>query len=142
MQLERDIGRAEINRDYGFLETVEADELVFTLENGSLFTKQQDIDGWKSAPSDFKILTYDVDDMNVLLYGRVAVVRGRIMETGEVKYKAYTRRYRFTDTFVWRAGKWQLAASHLSTLTKPQVATGTPDSKNERMVLVTEGMII
>lgn len=34
MQLERDIGQAEIKRDYAFLERVEADELVFTLENG------------------------------------------------------------------------------------------------------------
>ena len=88
MQLERDIGQAEINRDYAFLEKVEADELVFTLENGSSFTKQQDIEGWKTAPADFKVLTYDVGDMTVLLYDSVAVVRGRIVETGRRQGKA------------------------------------------------------
>src|SRR5437868_4898830 len=43
MQLERDIGDANIRRDKAFFERVEADEFVFTDSGGGITTKAEDV---------------------------------------------------------------------------------------------------
>ena len=79
MQLERDIGRANVERDAAFFERVEADEFIFTDSGGGLTTKKEDVDGVrKPANPDVKLLAYDVDDMQVRVYGETAVVTGSV----------------------------------------------------------------
>jgi len=115
MQLERDIGRANVERDAEFFERVEADEFVFTDSGGGLTTKREDVDGVrKPANPDVKLLAYDVDDMQVRVYGETAVVTGRVTTKQNVKGEERTGRSRFTDVFVRRDGRWQLVAGHSS----------------------------
>jgi ketosteroid isomerase-like protein len=115
MQLERDIGRANVERDAAFFERVEADECVFTDSNGGLTTKKEDVDSVKGPRNpDVRLLSYDVDEMNVLLYGDTAVVTGRVTTKQNVKGEERTGRSRFTDVFVRRDGRWQLVAGHSS----------------------------
>ena len=115
MQLERDIGRANVDRDAAFFERVEADEFVFIDSNGGVTTKKEDVDGVKAAPNpDVKLLAYEVDDMRVLLYGETAVVTGRVTTRQTVKGEERTGRSRFTDVFVRRDGRWQIVAGHSS----------------------------
>ena len=115
MQLERDIGRANVERDAAFFERVEADEFVFTDSSGGLTTKKEDVDGVRKPPNpDVKLLAYDVDDMQVRLYGEAAVVTGRVTTKQNVKGEERTGRSRFTDVFVKRDGRWQLVAGHSS----------------------------
>src|SRR6185295_7410303 len=60
MQLERDIGRANIVRDYAFFERVEAEEFVFTDSNGGVTTKKEDLEGLKApANPDSRLISYD-----------------------------------------------------------------------------------
>ena len=115
MQLERDIGRANVERDAAFFERVEADEFVFIDSNGGVTTRKEDVDGVKASPNpDVKLLAYDVDDMRVLLYGDTAVVTGRVTTRQTVKGEERTGRSRFTDVFVRRDGRWQIVAGHSS----------------------------
>jgi len=115
MQLERDIGRANVERDAEFFERVEADEFVFTDSGGGLTTKREDVDGVrKPANPDVKLLAYDVDDMQVRVYGETAVVTGRVTTKQNVKGEERTGKSRFTDVFVRRDGRWQLVAGHSS----------------------------
>ncbi|HEX4440459.1 MAG TPA: nuclear transport factor 2 family protein [Thermoanaerobaculia bacterium] len=115
MQLERDIGRANVERDAAFFDRVEADEFVFTDSGGGLTTKKEDVDGVrKPANPDVKLLAYDVDDMQVRVYGETAVVTGRVTMRQNVKGEERTGRTRFTDVFVRRDGRWQLVAGHSS----------------------------
>jgi hypothetical protein len=44
-------------------------------------------------------------------YTPVAVVTGVLIVSGRNKGKAYTNRYRFTDTWLYRNGKWQAIAA-------------------------------
>ena len=82
MQLERDIGKANIDNDYVFFNRVEAEEFIFTDAGGGVTNKKQDLEGLKQAPNpDVKLMAYDVDDMNVRLYDKTAVVTGRHHET-------------------------------------------------------------
>ena len=115
VQLERDIGAANVRRDAAFFERVEADEFVFTDSGGGLTTKAEDVAGVKAPPNpDARLLAYDVDDVQVRLYGDAAVVTGRVTTRQLVKGEERTGRSRFTDVFVRRDGRWQLVAGHSS----------------------------
>jgi hypothetical protein len=115
MQLERDIGRANVDRDAAFFERVEAEEFLFTDSGGGLTTKAEDVDGVRKPPNpDVKLLAYDVDDMRVHVYGDAAVVTGRVTTRQLVKGEERTGRSRFTDVFVKRDGRWQIVAGHSS----------------------------
>jgi hypothetical protein len=119
MQLERDIGKANIDRDYNFFERVEAEEFIFTGDNGSLLTRKEDLAGLKEpANPGVKLKAYDVDEMKVTLYDKVAVITGRVTTTTTVKGTDASRQSRFTDVFVWRDGRWQIVAGHSSRLRK------------------------
>jgi len=115
MQLERDIGKANIESNYAFFDRVEAEEFIFTDAGGGITTKKQDLEGLKQpANPDVKLVAYDVDEMNVLLYDKTAVVTGRVTTKRMVKGAEAVSKSRFTDVFVWRQGRWQLVAGHSS----------------------------
>lgn len=121
MQLERDIGKANIERDYAFFDRVEADEFIFTGADGSLLNKQEDLKGLKEpANPDVTLLAYDVDEMNVLLYEKTAVVTGHVTTKRRYKGAESSSQSRFTDVFVWRDGRWQIVAGHSSRVPKPR----------------------
>jgi ketosteroid isomerase-like protein len=115
MQIERDIGKANVSRDYAFFDRVEADEFIFTDSSGGVTTKKEDLESVKGpANPNSKLLSYEVDDMKVMLYGKMAVVTGRSTLKGTNKDVAWTSQSRFTDVFVWRDNRWQLVAGHSS----------------------------
>src|SRR5437764_3553403 len=120
MQLERDIGKANVDTDYAFFDSVEAEEFVFTDAGGGVTNKKQDLEGLKQPPNpDVKLVAYDVDEMNVRLYDKTAVVTGRITTKRLVKGQTMTSQSRFTDVFVWREGRWQIVAGHSSRIRTP-----------------------
>src|ERR1044071_9948342 len=102
MQLERDIGKANLDSDYAFFDRVEAEEFIFTDAGGGVTTKKQDLEGLKQTPNpDGKLTAYEVDHMNVRWYDKTAVVPGRVPPKRLVKGQAMTSQSRFTDVFVW-----------------------------------------
>lgn len=120
MQLERDIGKANIENDYAFFERVEAEEFIFTDAAGGITTRKQDLEGLKQpANPDVKLVAYDVDEMRVMLYDKTAVVTGRVTTKRIVKGAPVTSQSRFTDVFVWRQERWQLVAGHSSRIRTP-----------------------
>jgi len=120
MQIERDIGKANVAGDAAFFERVEADEFIFTDAGGGVTNKKEDLDSLKQpANPDAKLVSYDVDDMNVRLYDKVAVVTGRVTTKRLVKGQSVTGQSRFTDVFVWRDKRWQIVAGHSSRIRTP-----------------------
>jgi len=118
-QIEREIGRANIDRNYNYFDRIEAEEFIFTGENGSITTKKEDLAGLKEAANpDYKLEAYDVDDVKVTLYDQVAVVTGRVTTKAKFKGADVTKQTRFTDVFVWRDRRWQIAAGHSSRIRK------------------------
>ncbi|MFN2481506.1 MAG: nuclear transport factor 2 family protein [Pyrinomonadaceae bacterium] len=121
MQLERDIGKANVERDAAFFERVEADEFIFTDSAGGITLKKEDVASVKApANPDSKLLSYEVDDMKVMLYDDTAVVTGRVTQRGVNKGQEWTGQSRFTDVFVWRDKRWQLVAGHSSRIPAPR----------------------
>ena len=119
MEIERQIGIANVNHDRNFFERIEADEFTFTDSNGSTTNKKEDLASMDKT-SQSLLSSYTPDDMNVHVYGNCAVVTGRITTRGSVREVEFARQSRFTDVFVRRAGRWQLVAGHSSRIPQPQ----------------------
>ena len=120
MQIERDIGQANIRRDKAYFDRIEADEFIFTGSNGGLTTKAEDLAGLDEPVGDVKLTGYDVDEMKVKVYGRTAVVWGRVTSTYKGKDRESVSRTRFTDVFIKRNGRWQIVAGQSSRIPEPK----------------------
>lgn len=120
IQVERDIGEANIKRDKAFFERVEADEFIFTDSAGGITTKAEDVASLDRPPGEFRLVSYIVDEVKVFDYGKTAVVTGRTTTVSRSKDREVTNKSRFTDVFVKRDGRWQLAAGHSSRIREPQ----------------------
>lgn len=120
MQIERDIGQANIRRDKAFFERIEADEFIFTDSGGGITTKAEDVASLDKPAGEFKLISYEVDEMKVSVYGNTAVVTGRTTTVLRGKEREITNKSRFTDVFVKRDGRWQLVAGHSSRIREPQ----------------------
>ncbi len=52
------------------------------------------------------------EDMKVHRFGTTAIVTGWLVVGGHGSQGPFSRRYRFTDTWVRRGGRWQIVAAH------------------------------
>ncbi len=120
MQIERDIGEANIKRDKAYFERIEADEFIFTDSGGGITTKAEDVASLDKPAGEFKLVSYIVDEMKVFVYGKTAVVTGRTTTVSRGKDREITNKSRFTDVFVMRSGRWQIVAGHSSRIREPQ----------------------
>jgi len=114
MQIERDIGQANIRRDKPYFEMIEADEFIFTDSSGGITSKAEDIASLDKPAGDFKLVAYDLDEMKVNIYGDTAVVTGRTKTVFRGPAPGGTRRSRINRVVVKRKGKWQIVAGHSS----------------------------
>jgi len=74
--------QSEYRQQLSFFDRVEADEFIFTDAGGGVTTKKQDLEGLKQpANPDVKLVAYDVDEMNVLLYDKTAVTKILVAES-------------------------------------------------------------
>ena len=114
MQIERDIGHANVRRDKAFFELLEAEEFIFTDSIGGLTNKAEDVGSFDKPAGETKLISYVPDEMKVNVYGGTAVVTGRVTSTYRGPKGEAVIRSRFTDVFVRRKGRWQLVAGHSS----------------------------
>ena len=114
MQIERDIGTANVRQDRAFFDRVEATEFVFVDGAGRLTTKAEDLASMARS-STTSLKSYVVDSMQVLEYGSSAVVIGRATLAGvRPDGTTYQSVSRFSDVFVWRDKRWQIVTGHSS----------------------------
>ena len=71
---------------------------------------------------DRRIESGSIDDLNVRVFGNVAVVTGRSVLAGSYQGNRASVVQRFTDVFVKRDGRWQVVASQ---------GTQVPQTKNQ-----------
>jgi ketosteroid isomerase-like protein len=107
--------QAVVDRDAGSLNRLYADDYFTTDQEGMVWYKAQDIAIDTTGHS--RLVTYKLDDLNVRLYGDVAVVTGRNISTGTILGNATKSQSRFTDVFVKRDGRWQCVTSQVTPIT-------------------------
>jgi ketosteroid isomerase-like protein len=99
-------------RDPVALDKLLADEYQGIDASGGTFNKEQDIASSKSG--DYMLQSYKFSELKVRVYGEVATVTGINVIAAAYKGRNVGGRYRFSDVFVKRDGRWQCVVSHSS----------------------------
>ena len=118
LKLGQDYTQMIKNQDAAAIERILADEYLFTNERGKVKNKTEDLANYKTSPSKFAI--FEISDQKVRVIGNGAAV-----ETGTVRFKGtgkdgkpFDGSERYTTTWVWRGGRWQIVADHTSEIKK------------------------
>jgi hypothetical protein len=109
LSLENAWNEAEKHKDTKAIDGLLAPSFVFTDSDGSFINKQEFLAN--IAAASYRPEQIVNDSMNAQPYDHAVVVTGTYREHGTEKGKAYTRRGRFTDTWIEEKGAWLCAAS-------------------------------
>lgn len=106
---EQNWAQATIKEGATAVDQYEADDILTTDPSGRVTDKAQDKTDLSS--NDLKFQSMELSDLIVHVYGNTAVAAGTNTLTGTYKGQDISGKYRFTDTWVKRNGKWQVVAS-------------------------------
>jgi len=112
MKVETEWGDAMTKRDIAALDRILGDDHSVITKDGSILTKAQEIENYKSEASSNEL--FDLEPMKVRVFGDTAVVTGGHREKSYNFGKDTSGHYRWTDIFVKRSGRWQAVASELT----------------------------
>ncbi len=109
--LEQDWNDAIFNRDKAWFEKNYAADFTSTVSpSGKLMNKAEDIAD--TVNSTDKMESCETTDMNIRVEGNTAIVTGIFRTQGkDQKGAAFDRKFRYTDTWIKREGRWQAWAS-------------------------------
>jgi ketosteroid isomerase-like protein len=108
-KLEQDWAQATMKDGVAAVDHYEADDILSTDPSGRVTDKAQDKKDLSSG--DLKFQSMEVSDLKVRVYGNTAVATGANTLKGTFKGQEISGKYRFTDTWVKRNGKWQVVAT-------------------------------
>ena len=114
IKLENEWAKSVVKLDLAFMERILADDYTWTDPAGNVHAKADEIASIKSGQG---VVTSSVnDEMKVRVYGDAAVVTGRTTQKGMMEGKEVGGQFRWTDTWVKIAGRWQCVAEHDSNI--------------------------
>lgn len=108
MKMERDAAAALTKRDIAGFGSIMAEDAVFTGPDGAVQSKAQLLADVKAG--ELVIESTNISDLKVRVFGDSAVATYATTDKGKYKGRDISGRYRWTDTFVRRGGKWQIVA--------------------------------
>jgi ketosteroid isomerase-like protein len=114
LKLQREWLDAYQAHDAAALERIEADDFTLTEGDGKVTTKAEDVASLKNAKPPQPDDAFDVEDVQVRLYGDTAVLIGRVIIRYRNRGQMVAEQYRYTDTYLRRRGRWQVVASQLT----------------------------
>lgn len=117
-ELEHKLVKAWIAGDRGTVDSILAADWSVIDLTGHVLTRTQVMQELGSG--DRRIESGSVDELNVRVFGDIAIVTGRSVLAGSYQGKRASVVQRFTDVFARRDGRWQVVASQGT-----QVATST-----------------
>lgn len=117
IQLERDWDIAFLGKDVPVIENILAEEFVATYPDGARGDRAKELS--LAAEFDQQIDSSTLDEFSVKIYGDLAVVWFTRHLVGTSQGRRLEVTYRYTDVFVWRAGRWQSVASQSTKVTAP-----------------------
>jgi hypothetical protein len=105
--LEEEWTRALVRRDTMAFKRLTAPGFVYTEDN--VVMNQREL--IKAVVTGDKVDWAGNEGMKLHDYTPVAIVTGVLVVRGRKNNKTYTNRYRFTDTWLYRNGRWQAIAA-------------------------------
>ena len=117
IELERGWNEAFYRKDVAFIDGLLADEFTATYDDGSLGDKAREL----ALTSEFnqQVESALQEDFTVRVYRETAVVRFTLQLVGIRQGERAEVRFRYTDVWVLRDGRWQCVSTH-STKVNPQ----------------------
>ena len=109
LKLEDSWAVALVRRDGATFRRLLADGFVYT-ENDRTSTREEVLHEVEAGTD--KVEAAHNEDMRVYRFGTTAAVTGWLVVRGRGAEGPFDRRYRFTDTWVRRGGRWQIVAAH------------------------------
>lgn len=101
--------KAVIDRDTATFQRTLAPGFVYT-EDSAVIGRGDLISGMATGPD--TVVSGGNEDMKVHDFGNnTAVVTGILVLSGKGKDGPFTRRYRYTDTWMFKDGRWQIVAA-------------------------------
>jgi ketosteroid isomerase-like protein len=114
--LEQAWNQAEERKDIKALNNILDDAMVYVDYDGSLRTKSEFLS--KISADNAHPQQEVTESMTARVFGNTAVVTGVYAAKGIEKGKAYARRGRFIDTWVFKNGAWLCIASQATPITR------------------------
>lgn len=111
--------RAMRTADAALYEKLLAEDYMYTNEKGDMRNKAEDIRNMTSP--DLVLTSVKASDKKFRIYRNAAVETGRYEVAGSYKGTPFTETGRYTTTWIYKDGRWQIVADHNSTL--PQATT-------------------
>ncbi|WP_080240603.1 nuclear transport factor 2 family protein [Spirosoma rigui] len=105
---ERQRFSAQVSKDYAVLEQVLANDLIYTHSNGNSDNKQSYIQSIRDGKSKYDAI--DVEELNVRVYGKTAVINGVCMVKAMNNGETINTHLRYTDVYVRNGKQWQMVA--------------------------------
>jgi ketosteroid isomerase-like protein len=109
LALESAWNHAEQSKDAAALNQLLSEDFVYTDYDGTFLDRKGFLDS--TLHNEIQQEQINNDGMAVHIYGTAAVVTGLYRDKGLDKGKPFSRRGRFTDTWIYRNRAWQCVAS-------------------------------
>jgi ketosteroid isomerase-like protein len=109
--------RAIVAKDRAAIEANMADDFRQIDGYGNVEDRKAFVEGVVSP--DLQIDPYTVEDLDVRLYGDVALLSGRTRMTGKYRGQPFTSHYRYIDVYVRRGGEWKVVSVQISRIPSP-----------------------
>jgi ketosteroid isomerase-like protein len=116
IKLENGWNDAMVKRDMATLNRVMADDWSFIDGEGTVVTKAEFLASVKSG--EYVFTSAVGDEWKVRVYIDAAVVLNRWTAKEQYKSKEVSGQYRYTDTWIKKAGRWQCVATAGTKITK------------------------
>ena len=113
-EIQQRLIKAWVSKDRQTIDSLLAEDWRVTDPAGNVLTKAQVMKELDSG--DRKLESGAINDVDVRLYGNVAVVTGRTEATGSYQGNKASVKLRFTDVFVKRSGRWRAVASQATVI--------------------------
>ena len=114
--LENAWNQAQLHHDANAVGQLLPETFVYTDYDGTVMNKAKFLEDVKDPNYRASLMTND--ELQVFSYSNAAVVIGSYHSKGTYKGKAFDHRGRFTDTWLFEAGKWQCVATHTNLIGK------------------------
>jgi ketosteroid isomerase-like protein len=112
IKIQHDWAKARIKGDSSYTRRLEAENCTVVWPDGSIVNKREDL---KSMTGDIGFTEFQIDDLQVRLYGDTGIVVGQgTIKAHEGQQNLLGGKFVWTDTFMKQNGEWKVVASQVT----------------------------
>lgn len=116
VKIQHDWAEARLKGDSSYTRQLEAENCTVVWPDGSIANKREDL---QSMTGDIVFTEFNVDDVQVRLYGNTGIVVGQgTIKAHEGKQNLLGGKFVWTDTFIKQDDVWKVVASQVTPVLK------------------------